>query len=235
MRSLTTSVIVFVICGFAAGVNPALAQTRPPDFGQQWVRQHPVTLMGLQRFPETLKMDKYQGANFNTMLAWSEGENAKATAQAAYDVGMPWHAHIHDGANRRFSHFSSTPGSAGWLVGDEVPRTQMTTYGNFAAEIKVARPNDIVYTQMWPDYASVNQLYGGTPPRKTGYSYSKYLDDVVSIIKPDVLMYDHYPFITSATRHPTFFQNLMTVRAKAKQHNLPYWAFAQSWQAYTSG
>ena len=107
---------------------------------------------------------------------------------------------------------------------------------NRPSTIKNKRPNDLVYTNMYPNYATPAQLYGATPPA-AGYSYAQYLNDVVQIARPDILMYDHYPFLSDAqtTTSSGFFENLMQVRNKALENDLPYWAFLQSWESTASG
>jgi hypothetical protein len=100
------------------------------------------------------------------------------------------------------------------MLGDEVDGSQFQFYADLNAWVKQNRPNDLVYTNALPTYAGFAD-------------YSAYLEQIVQIMKPDVVMYDHYPYVESLTRHD-YFQNLMLVRDKALEHNLPYWAFMQS-------
>jgi hypothetical protein len=229
MRKAVAIVVAVLIAG--ALVRPASGATHAADFGKQWVRQHPLTTMGLQGSAQTLRMDLYQAANMSNMLAWwadGHGDDIAAVASAA---GMPWHALIVDGEgeeSERITRYASVGNAAGWMLGDEIPRQGMSFYGNLATWTKANRPNEIVYTNVLPTYATAAQLYGGTPPAG-GYSYTQYLEDTVQIIKPEVLMYDHYPFLGSTGMRADYFDNLMAVRAKASEHNLPYWAFAQSY------
>jgi hypothetical protein len=69
-------------------------------------------------------------------------------------------------------------------------------------------------------------LYGGSPPGGS-YTYSQYLEDIVQVLKPDVLSYDHYPYVENLMRHD-FFYNMMLVRDKGLEHDLPYWAIVQA-------
>jgi hypothetical protein len=100
------------------------------------------------------------------------------------------------------------------MMGDEVDGSQMPFYADLISWVKQNRPKDLVYTNALPTYA-------GFP------DYPAYLEQIVQTMKPDILMYDHYPFVESQTRGD-FFQNLMFVRNKALEHNMPYWAFMQS-------
>jgi hypothetical protein len=225
----------FLIAALGAAVlliaasTPALAQTRPAHFGQRWVRSHPLTLMGLQQWPHTLDIHQHHETNMTSMLVWWADGNGKQTAAISSNDGFPWHALIVDGEGDerdRITDYASVGHSAGWMIGDELARSQLPFFGDIVAWTKQNRPNDLVYTNAYPTYAGDDTRYGGTPP-PGGYSYSQYLEDIVQVLKPDVLMYDHYPYVENLMRHD-YFYNLMLVRDKAQEHNLPYFAFMQS-------
>ena len=64
-----------------------------------------------------------------------------------------------------------------------------------------------------------------------GYGWGQYVDDAINIIQPDVLCYDYYPFGYGDLDYGSmYFYMLMTVRQKALDANIPYWAFIQSYQ-----
>ena len=100
------------------------------------------------------------------------------------------------------------------MLGDEVDGSMMSFYDGLGNWVKQNRPNDLVYTNALPTYA-------GFP------DYPAYLEQIVQNMHPDVLMYDHYPFVENFMRDD-YFQNMMFVRNKALEHNMPYWAFMQS-------
>jgi hypothetical protein len=89
------AILAMVLLG-SVGTN-VFGQPRPADFGQRWVRSHPLTLMGLQQSPQTLKMDKFLASNMNNMLVWWNDGNGKPIAAASSAGGMPWHALMVDG------------------------------------------------------------------------------------------------------------------------------------------
>jgi hypothetical protein len=194
-----------------------LLAARPADFGQQWVRSHPFTLMGLQQSHLTLDINEHRGANMSSLLVWWNDGNGKPIAQIASNGNMPWHALIVDGEGDerdRITNYASVGNSVGWMMGDEVDGSMMPFFNELGNWVKDNRPNDLVYTNALPTYA-------GFP------DYSAYLEQIVDTMHPDVLMYDHYPFVENLMRHD-YFQNMMLVRNKALEHNLPYWAFMQS-------
>jgi hypothetical protein len=115
------------------------------------------------------------------------------------------------------------------MLGDELNRQQLSFFGDLATWTKQNRPSDLVYTNAYPTYAGPEGLYGGAVPAG-GYSYHQYLQDIVQVVKPDLLMYDHYPFFSDGSQRADYFVNLLAVREVALEHNLPYWGFMLSSQ-----
>src|SRR5215212_11119024 len=70
---------------------------RSADFGQQWVRSHPLTLMGLQQSPQKFEVAEHRAANMTSVLAWWADGNGKQIAAPASAGNLPWHALIVDG------------------------------------------------------------------------------------------------------------------------------------------
>ncbi len=210
---LGITVAALILLSVAA---PASAE-RPVDFGQRWVRQHPFTLMGLQQSPQKFDVAEHKAANMSSVLVWWADGNGKQIAAPASAGDMPWHALIVDGEGDerdRIADYASAGKSVGWMMGDEVDGSMMGFFDDLGDWVKQNRPNDLVYTNALPTYA-------GFP------DYPAYLEQIVDEMHPDVLMYDHYPYVENLMRHD-YFQNMIFVRAKAIEHNLPYWAFMQS-------
>ena len=53
---------------------------RPDDFGRQWVRAHPLTIMGQTLRAESVTDDKYSQCGFNAMFAWEKPEGILVSA-----------------------------------------------------------------------------------------------------------------------------------------------------------
>jgi hypothetical protein len=216
----------------AIGAPPALAQSRPADFGQRWVRTHPLTLMGLQQWEHTLAINHHLATNMSNMLVWWADGNGKPIAAASSATGLPWHALIVDGEGHepdRIADYATVGNAAGWMVGDELARSQFPFFADIISWIKQNRPGDLAYTNAYPTYAAPEVLYGGPPPGGS-YSYRQYLEDMAVVMKPDILMYDHYPFLAPDLMRHDYFFNMLEVRAVALDHNLPYWGFMLSSQ-----
>lgn len=206
-----------LVAAIAFNIVTFASAQRPADFGQQWVRSHPFTLMGLQQSPQTFDVAEHRAANMSSVLAWWADGNGKQIAAPASAGNMPWHALIVDGEGDerdRIADYASVGNGLGWMLGDEVDGSMMSFFDSLGNWVKQNRPNDLVYTNALPTYA-------GFP------DYPAYLEQIVQNMHPDVLMYDHYPFVENLMRHD-FFQNMMFVRNKALEHNMPYWAFMQS-------
>jgi hypothetical protein len=204
----------------------------PPDgFGNQWVRAHPFTRMGLNLYASSLELPEYQGAGLDSLLVWMQIPEQTALAGAG---GLPWHAHITPADQGPDAYLQSlvnqaavSPGGLGWLLHDEPSRLQMPGIGSAAAWIRQNHPGMPVYGNAFPSYATATQLYGdGSNP---SYGWPEYLDDFLAIIEPDVLMYDYYPFESDGDTKDTYWSDLMTIRSKALGANVPYWAFVQAW------
>jgi len=212
---------------------PGLAAARPADFGKQWVRTHPFTLLGLNQWAKNLDLTEYKAAGFTELMAWEEPALQGAKAQAG---GLPFHAHVRpadQGATAAFKSLAQATVAAGpttvhgWLLHDEPGRLQMPGIGQAAAWLKTIYPALLVYGNAFPSYASPTQLYGDSS--RPGYSFSQYLDDFITFIDPDLLMWDFYPFTADGKTSDTFFSDLMLVRSKALAKKIPYWAWVQSW------
>jgi hypothetical protein len=217
MHLMKPHLVIVLGAAIAAAVFAPARAERPADFGQQWVRTHPFTLMGLQQSAPKFDAAEHRAANMSNVLVWWADGNGKQIAAPASAGNLPWHALIVDGEGDerdRITDYASVGNSVGWMLGDEVDGNQMAFYDQLGTWIKQNRPNDLVYTNALPTYA-------GFP------DYPTYLEQIVDNMHPDVLMYDHYPYVESLTRHD-YFQNMMFVRDKALEHNLPYWAFMQS-------
>ena len=185
------SLLAFVVHP-GSGTVDAL-EPRPEDFGQQWVRTHPFTLMALTQRPEAVADTKYRDAGLNTMLAWKKREGM---LEAAVRQGIPWHFHV----NKRYEKLSDElkadvqglferyEGGTGILVFDEPKLPEMAAAGEVVAWLKQTYPDVLVYSDAYP-IAGGAKLSGGTwlasglyDEPSVSYSYDDYLDDFVRII-----------------------------------------------------
>lgn len=233
----STANYAFASSEHVAGVRPILTIDYTPlggarraDFGQQWVRQNPYSLMGAAR-GRTPSFDpqQYQDAGLNAVFS----NNDLGVAEAAAQANLPLHVHTYFGASGPnvgnaghqdyFHQYAALADRGGLLFWDEPGQHDMVQAAEAAQWLREYYPDTLIYVNAFPMF-----VYGdgsGTG----GYSYDDYLDDIVHVVKSDVLMFDMYPFSNTGTtdRHG-WMNNLMAVRNKALANDLPYWAFLQS-------
>lgn len=238
----------------------ASAETaRPRRFGHEWVRTHPFTLMALVQRPETLKPDEYRGAGLNTVLAW---KGRGGIFQTAIKSGLPWFYHVSrpldrkdrqnqpaDELKQRARRFCETyAGCQGFILWDEPARTEFQKLGELVASFQQTFPYSLIYSNVYPLGAPIGKYYGGkwmssavyeTPP--VPYTYDDYLREFLQTVKPDVLMFDTYPFPQPPEADPEvylatkYFRNLESVRRAGLNADVPYWTFVQAYEREGGG
>ncbi|GHU97774.1 hypothetical protein FACS1894211_00220 [Clostridia bacterium] len=98
-------------------------------------------------------------------------------------------------------------------------------FGLVQENMKGAADDLLLYWNMLPLQATSAQLTGSATAAIT---YDEYVDGFLAA-KPQFLMYDQYPFSgVEGTIHSTWFTNMSTVRKKADENNLAWWAFTQT-------
>jgi hypothetical protein len=216
--------VIVPLFGLYVAMNGTAAlalESGDAGFGWQWVRRHPFVIQAATVDPNTWDIAKYVDTGI-TVLQW-DPTNPWTTPPPEY-ANMPWHAYANNGA-------PSLPGQTGWLVGDEPSYLAMREkYAKIVQRLRQqpAERQKIIYTTALGNNANTTNWYGdGSNP---SYTYDQYLDDFISIIKPDVLFFDNYPFSSDGKTSDTYLENLMVIRAKAKANNLPYWGWLQAYR-----
>lgn len=233
---------ILIACVLMAAASTAAAQAQLGR-GHQWIRSRPFTTMALVLSDNTFDADQYRTV-CNTLLAWKPHDGLFAKAAAA---SLPWHGHAKP---RRFNpeddpqrnvHFGDVmkdrirqiqtthAGGTGWLVWDEPQRTVMPVAAEIAAWIRDSFPETLVYTNGLPQGARRPSKYYGEEPPDGRYPYEQYMRDLVSIIEPDVVGFDVYPFRESGGTS-NMFPTVAITRKVALEAGIPYWAFVQSYR-----
>ena len=220
-------IVGLVVCFVSFGMVSCAGQGRPDDFGKQWVRNHPFTIMALTLRPAAVADEKYSAANLNTFLVWKRKEGL---FESAVRQNLPWHVHlldhdkksgnmISDRLKNQFSELLKTyPCGQGALIWDE-PRDvrEMREVGSMVAWMKENHPDILVYSNV--------------------YSHpTKYYKDFVALVKPDVFMMDIYPFRnglpgkndTYADMQEDYFRTMGDIRRESLDAGIPLWVFIQS-------
>lgn len=127
------------------------------------------------------------------------------------------------------------PAVIGYNMADEPGATAFNDLGKLRDRIKELVGEDkIVMCNMLPNYAP-EWVYGDFKDVE-GTKYQVFLDKYMQIVKPDVLSFDHYPFMrskdTDRSRISLMLKNLSDIRNAGAKHNVDTWGFVQnsSWE-----
>ncbi len=137
--------------------------------------------------------------------------------------------------------YADSPALYGYYIQDEPGYRLFKPLGEVSRALEKADPAHLPYINLFPTYASVDQL--GTP------TYADHLEQYLSIVTPRVLSYDHYALMKDGSLRRDYFENLELIREAALRHGVPAWniilslphlgyrdptAAEMRWQVYTS-
>ncbi|MGV3534058.1 MAG: hypothetical protein ACO1QR_16940 [Chthoniobacteraceae bacterium] len=109
----------------------------------------------------------------------------------------------------------SHPAVYGYNLRDEPSAKLFPGLAKVASFIHELAPGKWAYINLFPNYASPEQL--GTK------DYPSYLEEFVATCKPTTLSYDHYALLDDGSLRPGYWSNLTQMRDAAKKHGLPFW------------
>lgn len=125
---------------------------------------------------------------------------------------------------------TGNPSVMGYFLADEPGAPDFPALGKAVAAVKKFAPGKLAYINLFPDYATpgakdLSQLGTAT--------YTDYLEEFVRQVKPQFLSYDNYQIEYSFDqKNPSvaasYYNNLLTVRRVAMEHNLPFWNIVSS-------
>ncbi|WP_218932519.1 DNRLRE domain-containing protein [Adhaeretor mobilis] len=208
-----------------------VASVARPGFGKQWVRRNPFTLGALTQTPTLVDGPTYRGAGLNTFLAWKRPDEL---LPIAVGEGLPWQFHVSEASltadviNEISESITNFAGNNGWLVNDEPSFLQMAGTADIVNYLKHNSPKALVYTNAFPIGGDSATYYGNNS--NPGYKYSDYLNDIMTRVQPDVLMFDLYPFNAAKVHADLYYNNLLTICHVAQTYDVPYWAFIQAYE-----
>jgi hypothetical protein len=137
--------------------------------------------------------------------------------------------------------YGDHPALYGYYVQDEPNAVWFPALGEINAEFLKRDPRHLPYINLFPTYASVEQL--GTP------TYADHLDRFLRTVRPLVLSYDHYCLLQGDQDRADYFENLELIREAGLRYGVPPWNIILStphlgyrdptpaemrWQVYTS-
>jgi hypothetical protein len=144
----------------------------------------------------------------------------------------------------------NNPAMEAYFVADEPQATAFPALQKLVNYIKERDPKHLAFINLYPSYANQQQLAVdlkeapkgpvGIPDNYVGAGtnadtvkfYSEYLRQYISVIKPELISYDHYHFMAN-TDGQQYFLNLALIRDAAVRANRPFMNIVQScrWEA----
>jgi hypothetical protein len=138
-----------------------------------------------------------------------------------WDNRMPHGLGTDDAARKRIdaivADYASHPAFAGYFIGDEPGAGAFPALAETFAYLAEKDPEHPAYVNLYPNYC---------PPHGLGTAtYDEYIQRWLTQLKPAILSYDHYHFMSKSDR-PGFFANLEVVRREALKAKVPFWQIA---------
>ncbi|MFA9478081.1 hypothetical protein ACERK3_07195 [Phycisphaerales bacterium AB-hyl4] len=110
------------------------------------------------------------------------------------------------------------PNCWGYLLTDEPSAARFSELGEWVSAIREIRPGMLSYINLYPTYASAQQL--GVP------TYDEHVRRFVEIVDTDVLSTNHYPdFHRGERRRDEYIRNLESMRQHSMEADIPFWNF----------
>jgi len=147
----------------------------------------------------------------------------------------------------RVSRFSGHPAYLGHLLKDEPSAEEIDALAVVKAVYAETAPDGLAYVNLFPRHAAPELLLA---------EYPDYVEKYMNVYRPQVLSYDHYPFLTENSVFDgdrlteDYYDNLEIIRGASVRYGTPFWLFIQTlsfngthrdpteaeirWQVYTS-
>jgi len=245
MQSIMTT-IAYVMLALAPGVAPSAgADTAEPNWPP---KNFPITFWcgPPEPFITTDQYRQIASAGFTVVMPPCEGEatvarnrkildTARATKLKAIisDARMPM-AITGNGtalANLKaiVKDYHGHPALMGYFITDEPGAAAFAGLAEVVAELKKLDPQHIAYINLLPNYATSD--LNTTPSQLQTDTYDRYLGRYMQTVKPDVLSWDYYHFLTDSDR-TGFYGNLFAAQraVAATEPATPFWQIVLSVQ-----
>jgi len=112
--------------------------------------------------------------------------------------------------------YKDHPAFWGYFILDEPNAAKFDRIAEIFAYLKDKDPAHPAYANLFPTYATPQQL--GTE------TYDQHVASFLEKVKPTFLSYDHYPIMSTGLRED-YYLNLEIIRGMAEKFGLPFWAF----------
>lgn len=106
------------------------------------------------------------------------------------------------------------PAVFGYYLRDEPPASYFPGLATVAGIIKEKHPGAWPYVNLFPNYATPDQLGAKT--------YDDYVQKFVDVCKPPILSYDHYAILEGNGFRPEYFANLEALHRASIKYHTPF-------------
>ncbi len=113
--------------------------------------------------------------------------------------------------------FMNHPALGGYHITDEPNAKVFPQLAEQVRKIQAVDPNHPCYINLFPNYASPEQLGHST--------YRAHVDSFVAMVPVTMLSFDHYPVTFNGLR-PEWYENLEIVSEASRKSGRPFWGFA---------
>ncbi|MHB1037720.1 MAG: right-handed parallel beta-helix repeat-containing protein [Pirellulales bacterium] len=118
----------------------------------------------------------------------------------------------------------SHPALYSYFITDEPGAAAFPALGKLVAYLRERDPAHLAYINLFPTYASNEQL--GTKGDKIA-AYAEHLRQYMDVVKPSLVSYDHYQFAVGGD-NPDYFLNLAMIRRTALEARVPFLNIVQA-------
>lgn len=189
--------------------------------------QRQLPIIAFQGVPESYTNDfnysKLKSAGFNVNLnMYSSIEKAIKALEIGEKSGVKLILsvpNLKDDTENIVNILKKYPALLGYYIEDEPSTLRFHALSEIVEKIKKVDPIRVTYINLFPTYAE--------PQLLQAKDYQQYVDKYFSVVKPNIISFDHYSVINNTIRKD-FYENLDIIRSYSKKNNLPFWAFACS-------
>lgn len=168
-------------------------------------------------------------ANFSSIEA---AEKALDIAKQAGIKLQPYCPELKSDPEKTVRRLMKHPALAGYHLRDEPNATDFPELAEWVKRIQTVDKQHYCYINLFPNYASKEQLFGDDYKSQPGRDvYAAHVDTFLKHVSVPFISFDHYPVIEKNEKkvlRPEWYKNLEIIAAASKKFNLPFWAFSLS-------
>jgi hypothetical protein len=211
--------------------NKAYSQERLKTDGEipivAWVGV-PESEISVERFLEL----KESGINTN-MSFYSNLQVTEKALECAREAGVKIIANcpeIKNDTEKAVRKLMKHPALAGYYLKDEPNAGEFPELGDWARKIQAIDSKHYCYLNLFPNYASREQLFGPDAQEISGKNdYAEHVAAFIREVPLPFVSYDHYSIVVekgTRVQRPKYFENLDIIATQSQKSGLPFWAFA---------